>query len=1226
MIVESNGGSAKRRRGSAGGRAAEGGSTYRAGFAAYLAAHGLADTTLRIGSGVEPGIPVLLWLETSSAVDDMRCLFNTDCKWDVQAKRTCNWGQSFDNVVKQWVTAAREEQLSKSDRLVLASGQISKPLKDLGASFHRLRERVGGELLPGEQNAIKRFQDQASRDNWLDVFDLVVAHALVIELSAETEQDASFMTAAALLDGTVVARDSGAAAVNVLARFFQVSAKRSGASDPEEWINVLNRVGVPAGPVSTMSTAGRARAVAAYRQRLVKRRDLLEVDHLAMGIAPLPVPDLLQTFRIELPLTQKSNRSTASLADVARRWAKFAVVGLPGSGKSTALEQLAAGWASDLEAPLPIMVRLQNLVSRLRSRQVIELEDLCRLADEANEQIVPVLVERLAEGSAALLLDGLDECRDQQGGAVTLVRELATQLGRETGLVVTAREAASELICRTGLPVTVLEEPSNLESRVQHLVDHITELVSPQCNKAEVSRRRQWVKRSQSLHPSIWRIPLFAMLLAVHAATTRTGSLPATRADVLVTAIKDCVRRWEGQKEHQPNAWNPELHPNMLLDEFSVIGHVIVDGPTDDRVVNECITRDLMSAWDLPLARARAVAGDIMNWWIDRVGVFIKIGDSVVARVTLMAEVADAMWVVRQALDVRSEWVARVISDPIRYREPAMLAAGLDREMICQFIDAAREPETLLWVSDAVFQSATPDDRAVEILVDGLVEVVTQPVVVSPRSERGEETKARHLFRRLNDRQERIDGPVWPYVLRLVRLPLVPSSRQKRDAALNLLTDMEQSVVARVLAIVSDCAFDRRAPTESERSLLNDVFALPLPEQKVNRVERRSRRRVYVAGNPILLGRAEAVTGAIRLTGLTEENAQAVARLLSKTSINSSQELIDAMTEAGFGELATTTIGFERVFAPIRSWLSESAYRDLRFVLKEASKVPNANIGLHKTAALWRLTGAATLIKTLRLGEQNLYAGLDAVDDFPELVRHIVRLAISATGLSNEVVADDCQRALELMNTKPLETSVLLHVSPDPLRPASPSVPLVTSEDNNILGECLKSHNDWLFTLAAQWLTEQPTADQLTILWDALPHVAPPHRFGLACWLFATAGNDNIYQQFLDGNDNILRLASARIIGEIGTSESLMNLLIRDTDLMIRLQMLRGLKKEGHSSQLHKYAQLAINDTHDVWTCKLCGAVESIAQWDCSNCTIGSRPDLNEEIQKLLKQTSCEYD
>ena len=201
----------------------------------------------------------------------------------------------------------------------------------------------------------------------------------------------------------------------------------------------------------------------------------------------------------------------------------------------------------------------------------------------------------------------------------------------------------------------------------------------------------------------------------------------------------------------------------------------------------------------------------------------------------------------------------------------------------------------------------------------------------------------RNLRTRLYDRQERIHGPEWRYALRLVRLPLALASRHVRDRALGVLNGDEKLVVSHALAIVSDCNVDRRVPTEAECATLNGLFTLPLSE-KIESIERHSRRRAtYVTDDPILSGRAEAVAGTIRLIWLAEENAHAAARLVSKTSLNTVDELIDAMTEAGYGELARNAISVGRVFGLIGNWLREDRHRDLQFVLKEASKTLNLN-------------------------------------------------------------------------------------------------------------------------------------------------------------------------------------------------------------------------------------------------------------------------------------------
>ena len=62
------------RQSSVGGQANEAGSLYRAGVAAYLAAHGLAGAAVEAAGYVEGGpYPVSMTLESGDAVDDIRC-------------------------------------------------------------------------------------------------------------------------------------------------------------------------------------------------------------------------------------------------------------------------------------------------------------------------------------------------------------------------------------------------------------------------------------------------------------------------------------------------------------------------------------------------------------------------------------------------------------------------------------------------------------------------------------------------------------------------------------------------------------------------------------------------------------------------------------------------------------------------------------------------------------------------------------------------------------------------------------------------------------------------------------------------------------------------------------------------------------------------------------------------------------------------------------------------
>lgn len=1198
----------------AGGRANEGGSSYRAGLAAYLAAHGLAGLEVQIADSASPGTPTLMWFETSAHVDDIRCRFAEDSRWDIQAKRRCSWDGRFRSVVEQWVQAVRAEALGDKDWVVLASGGLSDRLKSLGAALRRLREPSEGELLPDENRQYEQLRELASSGGWFDVFDQVVAHAMIIDINAETGSDSAFREAAALLDGTVVARGAGVAAMNALARFFQTEAARAGASGPERWLRVLDDAKVAPGPVSAHASAGSARALATYRAGLANRRDLLDVDHLAVGVPPMPIPNLLNTFRVQLPDSGDPRGSdTAQLAHVACRWPRFTVVGLPGSGKTTAMEQLAASWAVDLDAPIPLLVRLHRLVAPLRDRQRVGLEETVRAADGVSDQLVPLLVERLKDGTAALLLDGLDECRDQQGAAINLILRLTDELHPETGLVVSTRDAASDLAKRTGLPLTILQEPNHLSSHVLKLVDHVSKVVRSDSGD-DRALALAWVEDSQTTHPDIWRIPLFAVLLAVHAARTPGDRLPASRASALVSAIKDSVAQWEVQKAQAPGAWHPDLHPDLLLDGFADIGHAITTGNTDLADATTAVSQTVTEWWGEAPARAEAVAGDILRWWIDRVGAFAVVEGLLYARVRMMGEIGDAMWAARQTPKRRSQWLDHVVADGARLRESALLAAELEPAVIDEIINAANDSDAVLLAADAVLQGAAPSDGTLGLLVENLARLASNPPPVTEESATAGTAAA--MFARLDERQQQRDGPEWRYLHPLAGLPVPPSHRQFREEALAQIDDDERLTVATALAVAADCAYDEREPTDTERLILERLLALPVPESEPVEYRRSRRHTMIGATEPILSGRPEAVVSAIRLVGLTADTAPAAVRLAECASASVGETLISGIRGAGFAHEVTKR-PMSRVFESMQKFFRDDPGLDIRFVLEAAtSMLPTVRSTTPVRA--YRLAAAASLLEVLESGKQASGTEDRAVEHHPDLVRHAVRMAVPATGHTTERIANECQRALNLLDTDPLDTAVLLRRPPDPLRSISPASPAVTRKDHAVLRRCLKSGNDWLFWLAAKWLAEVGERG-VKVLWRELPYMPAFHRGAIAGWVAEAMQQPEAYAEWLTGNDPILRVVAASCLATAGVDQATILTLAGDADLNVRIAILRALTKANHADLLEMALVEALDTPPSVWTCPWCGSIEAITTWDCTSCTVGDRKDLEEEVRRLRK-------
>jgi hypothetical protein len=161
-------------------------------------------------------------------------------------------------------------------------------------------------------------------------------------VAASGPREEGFRSAASLLDGTVVRAGSGSKAVAALQRAFQQQAAAGAGSGLDGWLQVLADAGVEVISDAEGTDGQRRRAeldaLAAYRARLASRDGVLEFSLLADDLRPMTYKPLADSLRLSVPVRNYSDR----FLKMARRWPRMLLVGLPGMGKSAALEQAAA--------------------------------------------------------------------------------------------------------------------------------------------------------------------------------------------------------------------------------------------------------------------------------------------------------------------------------------------------------------------------------------------------------------------------------------------------------------------------------------------------------------------------------------------------------------------------------------------------------------------------------------------------------------------------------------------------------------------------------------------------------------------------------------------------------------------------------------------------------------------------------------------------------------------
>lgn len=717
-----------RRVGAIGGAANEAGSLFRAEVAAWFVVHGFLERSVDgIGSDAADGYPTAVYLEADSALDDIEVELSGGRTAVVQAKRSLRFGgtgSEFGSVVGQWRAAA--ESATADGPLVLAVGEASAPIRDLASALDKKRLDRRSRLSTREDLALTRLHALLGQTPQ-DIVDRLVGQAAILELDFVRRPSITRAAAEEWLNSRVVTGNGGKRAYRSLTQQAWRHASRRTGDVIEGWLRRL-RDDVELQVDRTASLAARAaarwEAIDRYREHVQQFGSRIDLRPLGVALAPLRVEsaaaELIVAVDPDPDQSADDSRLERRLSLAVRRRGRVILTGLPGLGKSTALIQLAAHWASQQAWPLPLIVPLK----RLRGLHGVAfdegvIEEATALADIGDRELVREEVRsRLADGTAFLILDGLDECRTQRLEVCRELNRFLATVHRDNEVILSTRDATYSDAATLGYPRLRLRLPQQLDRMLEQCAVALAESagVSRSRKSSWVAKRMDWVRSAREAERAVRETPLLQMLLVVLAAQHDEDDLPKSQAEILSLIIDDAASRLEIRQRESGSRIGP-LEGTSALTALRIGYGVISDGwlrrgPQDWTKLSAELQRAAQAGWGLPDLHAQAVAEDTLHFW-DEAGVFVATGTHRVVepRVRLFGEIGAARFLVTQAPAVRRDRLAALVEDADS-RQVVLLAAGLSPDVADELATIVDSRDGVLLAAEAIRRGAEPSTQS----------------------------------------------------------------------------------------------------------------------------------------------------------------------------------------------------------------------------------------------------------------------------------------------------------------------------------------------------------------------------------------------------------------------------------------------------------------------------------------------------------------------------------
>ncbi|GAA3122346.1 NACHT domain-containing protein [Streptomyces rectiviolaceus] len=1035
------------KRGALGGASNEAGANHRAGVAALLATYGL------LGEPVpwlrSEARPVLLRMEADLHVDDVVVELFDGARAFMQAKLTAS-RKAFEDTVDQWCRSVISGECRQGDELLFVVARTTTTFENLADALDT--RRSGASLTASAAQYVDQLRRLAATYG-LDgpATERLLDAATIRSLDARDNGPQEAL-GSACLNAAVVPAGHGQAAFRALRAAARAQAEQRTTSELAVWRSWITAAQLPLIADAAGTPAARLealdQAVRRYREEWSERQDVLPLADLGLGLTSMAVPGMTRNLRATAP-GQKAGRDI--LVDTVRRQGRLFLVGRPGAGKTVASRSIAARWAANDRAPVPVWLRLRDLIPLLPAAGPyrIDARDVVRAAvGDAQPLLKEALQARIEQGHALLVLDALDESLDRQDAVVEAVASFLGCLPENLDVLVTSRHSCLRSAALLQLPVYELQAPRHLEDTSDQLLSVVAERLGGQARKtAWRAERSARVAHSRRAEPDLWRVPLLATLMVLLIAQQPAPGIPSGRAALLKEVIDSSVRLWEMRRAGPavPDT-GPEAAADVLIDCFDDIARLVAaDGSTPWHRAHEAVSSRLQQHWGKSAGTAAASARHILEHWDATAGVFLSDAPqgNLTARTRLFAEIGEARWAVRNP-SALTTWMNEVI---VQRPESARLAASLSplaaRALIARALDSGGELLDL--VHAAMRDGAVFEEMSLHAYRQAQLDrVESTPESYPPAPP--------HVAIDLNTGR----SPRAELIVRLASEDLDAAQTDQLITAAAATSPRLKPVIA-ALRVQQQAGRRGTELTDSELAVLQEALET-LAEDDAEE----DPGRVY--------GSDDLVRAVVtHLLPRRPEAASAVTDVCSSITLDTLEWLEVELPRQGH----TLTLKAIRKLggtSEALAWLAQSA-KSIPALFELLAELDDASVELTPSQT-WHLDEAAAFIDTLAIGGFAAMTPPTAARQQPELTRRILRLALDACGHDGTLISTQL-RSLRQEHPKRPDWG-LLYV-PSTRTPVT--TPTTFALDDDIVVQALQHGNAWLVALTLALADESPNTN-----------------------------------------------------------------------------------------------------------------------------------------------------